>query len=205
MPGFQHSCFISYKHPPVHDKLNVNKHIWIQFVRAFQASLENFLVLGIPTYRDEDLRSQPGVEYPPELARSLCSSVCMIAILVPEYMESNWCRAEWEGMVELEEKRNTDAARGHSIIPIFFRGDPQRTQEFCGPRLLMDFRNVINPRRQLENNNTYLQTLDRIAQQVAMLANSVSPTDCRDFVDGFVRRIGTDVVAPRLDDPNPLV
>jgi hypothetical protein len=205
MPGFQHSCFISYKHPPVHDKLNVNKHIWVQFVTAFQSSLENFLALGIPTYRDADLRSMPGVDYPPELARSLCSSVCLIAILVPEYIESSWCRAEWQGMVELERERRTDAALGGSIIPILFRGDLESTRNFCGPRTFLDFRKVINPRRQLENNDTYLWALDHIAQRVAMLANGVSPTDCREFVASFVKRTGRDVAEPRFDDPNPLV
>lgn len=205
MPGFQHSCFISYKHPPVHDKLNANKHIWVQFVTAFQSGLENFLALGIPTYRDADLRSMPGVEYPPALARSLCRSVCLIAILVPEYIESSWCRAEWQGMVELEQERKVDASLGGSIIPILFRGDLESTRKFCGSREFLDFRKVINPRRQLGDTNIYLQLLDHIAQRVAILANRASPTDCHGFVDGFVKRTGRDVVEPRFDDPSPLV
>ena len=66
MPGFQHSCFISYKHPPVDDKLKANKHFWMEFVTAFQEKLENYLTVGLSTYRDEDLRDTPGAGYPAE-------------------------------------------------------------------------------------------------------------------------------------------
>jgi len=198
MPGFQHSCFISYKHPLVHDKLQVHKHYWMEFVTAFQEKLENYLTVGLSTYRDEDLRAQPGIRYPAELARNLCQSVCMIAILVPEYMESDWCVGEWRGMQELERMRNVGA--GDFIIPVLFRGDPERTREFVGSRLFIDFRHIYRPRTDL-NTRDSRRTLENIAERVADLAKQISPSDC----NAFVIDVGEDVAKPRLDDPSPLV
>jgi hypothetical protein len=88
-------------------------------------------------YRDDGLRSVPGAHYPVELSRNLCRSVCMIAILVPEYFESSWCKAEWDAMVKLERERVADPGTGGFIIPILFRGDKEKVAEFCGPRVFL--------------------------------------------------------------------
>ncbi|SRR6266852_7871709 len=198
MPEFQHSCFISYKHPPVQDKLKADKHFWMEFVTAFQEKLENYLTVGLSTYRDEDLRARPGASYPAELAVNLCRSICMIAILMPEYMESPWCRAEWQGMEELEEQREP-GAKG-AIIPVLFRGDPERAKAFAGTRVIVDFSHVDKPRTDLNTKNSR-RMMEMIAHQVADLARLHSPTDC----GAFVINVGQDVAEPRFDDPSPLV
>ena len=200
MPGYEHSCFFSYKHPPDPDRSDTSPHFWLEFIRIFQAKLKKFMIVGLPMYRDDGLRSVPGAHYPVELSRNLCRSVCMIAILVPEYFESSWCKAEWDAMVKLESERVVDPDTGGFIIPILFRGDEENVAEFCGPRVFLDFRHVVKPATQLDTMDSRRRFED-IGRRVAKLAQCHSPTDC----SKFAINIGPEIVKPRLDDPNPLV
>lgn len=196
MPDYQHSCFISYKHPLVDDR---SGHFWTEFIDAFQKWLEFYLTLGLPTYRDNKLRSAPGAKYPALLSHNLCRSVCMVAILVPEYMESSWCIAEWKAMEQLEQERTADSDLGGFIIPIVFRGQDEKVTQFCDGRVFIDFRHIVNPRREL-NSRKNREQIEHIAQRVAQLAKCQSRTDC----SKFVIPIGEEVVRPSFDDPNPL-
>jgi hypothetical protein len=199
MPGYEHSCFFSYKHPPVHTGAEAIRHFWMEFIVEFQARLEAFSTIGLSTYRDDRLRSRPGVKYPTELSLKLCRSVCLIAILVPEYLESSWCLAEWQAMEKLERERAVDPASAGFIIPVLFRGDDDKFSDLCGVREYIDFRHVARPRSQLDTIKSRRQIED-IARQVAHLAKSSSHTDC----SSFIIRSGKEIVRPRHDDPNPL-
>jgi hypothetical protein len=199
MPGYQHSCFISYKHPPVHDTSGASRHFWMEFITAFQAKLEAFITIELKTYRDDQLQSIPGVKYPAELSRKLCRSVCMIAILVPEYMESSWCRAEWKAMEQLERQRTSNPAVGGFIIPILFRGHSDRVAQFCNGRVFIDFSHIVKPSTEL-NSKDSRKKIEEIAQRVAELAKYHSSTDCSNFVID----IGEEIVEPSFDDPSPL-
>src|SRR5262245_1626911 len=97
--GFENACFISYKHPP---KNAPSDHFYREFAIQFRKQLERYLSTTIRTYLDED--ADPGSAYPTELSLNLCKSVCMIAVLVPEYPDSSWCKAEWNSMERLEAK-----------------------------------------------------------------------------------------------------
>jgi len=198
MPDYQHSCFISYKHVPEPDSLQAAKHFELEFIEALERKVDFFRQIALSTYRDVQLRSRPGVHYPRELAQRLCRSVCMIAVLTPEYMESNWCVAEWQAMERLEKAREIGTSEG-CIIPIFRRGDPRRAKLFCGTRELIDFSQVVAPRSQLDRVWSR-QALMAIGAQVARLAAHGSPVDCADF--SIVVREG--VALPTLDDPDPL-
>ena len=77
----------------------------MEWAEELQKRLVKFLTIGLQPYRDDQLRSKPGVDYPVELSRQLCRSVCLLAILSPEYWESNWCCAVWKAMEKLEAKR----------------------------------------------------------------------------------------------------
>jgi hypothetical protein len=202
MPEYQHSCFISYKHPPrFSDGSGVSSHFWDEFVRAFKERLESRLTIGLSAYWDQRLRSAPGVKYPSELAQRLCRSVCMIAILVPEYFESSWCLAEWKAMERLEQERTANSSSISFIIPILFRGDRAKAEEFCGHHGCTDFTNIYRPAIQL-NTKDSRRTFEDIARQVSTLAKIKSPTDC----SKFLIHNGEEVIQPSLDDdPNPLV
>jgi hypothetical protein len=198
MPDYQHSCFISYKHFPEPDSLAAAQHFELEFVEAFERKVDFFRQITLWTYRDAQLRSRPGVHYPAELAHKLCRSVCMIAVLTPEYMESKWCRAEWQAMERLEEARKIGTTDG-CIIPIYRGGDSKKAEEFCGTRQLLDFSKVVAPKTQLDMVWSR-QTLKAIGVQVARLAARVSPVDCTDFsID-----VGEEVARPTHDDPDPL-
>jgi hypothetical protein len=198
MPDYQHSCFISYKHFPEPDSLEAAQHFELEFVNAFEKKIDFFRQVALFTYRDGQLRSRPGVHYPAELARHLCRSVCMIAVLTQDYMESKWCRAEWQAMERLEQARKIDTADG-CIIPIYRGGDLKKTKEFCGTRQLLDFSKVVAPKTQLDMVWSR-QTLKDIGTQVARLAAYISSVDCA----GFSINVGEEVAVVALDDPDPL-
>ena len=122
----------------------------------------------------------------------------MIAILVPEYLESSWCKAEWRAMETLELDRTTDSANGF-IIPILFRGEEGRFADFCGIREYSDFRYVANPRSQLKTVRSR-QQIEAIAQRIAELSEIGPHTDC----SRFVIESDEEAITPGFDDPNPL-
>ena len=200
MPDYQHSCFISYKHPPTPDSLEATKHFWLEFVEAFERKVNTYRQVALLTYRDVSLRSMGGVDYPAELARNLCRSVCMIAILTHEYMKEPWCRGEWRAMEQLEKARKIDRKDTGCIIPVLFRGEPEKAREFCGTRQFLDFRGIIRPNIQLDTVESR-QRVEAIGAHVAKLARLVSPVDCSNFrID-----VGEEVAELTFDDPNPLV
>src|SRR5215469_4879100 len=96
---YDYACFISYKRPPkpIYPPGVIarkqTKHIWLQLAETFEQKLDQYLTTGIRIFRDENL--QPGIDYPKQISRSLCRSVCMVALVVPEYFESRGCVAEW--------------------------------------------------------------------------------------------------------------
>jgi len=112
---FEHACFISYKHPP---KNAPEEFFYQSYVRALKKGLEYYLATEFRTFLDED--ADPGSFYPKNLSQTLCKSVCMLAVLTPDYQDSNWCRAEWEAMENFEAKRL--GGRRGLIIPIVARG-----------------------------------------------------------------------------------
>jgi len=199
MPEYEYSCFISYKHPPVHEGSGAIQHFWMEFVMAFQARLNAYMTLKLSIYRDDQLRSQPGVKYPPELSSKLCRSVCMIAILVPEYLESSWCLAEWRAMERLEAERTKVSASDSFIIPIIYRGQDKQFDTLCSAREYSDFRGVISPWTQL-NSIRRRQQIEEIARRITELSKRKSRTNCTNFSI----EADEEVVSPRFDDPNPL-
>jgi hypothetical protein len=119
--------------------------------------------------------------------------------LVPEYLESSWCLAEWRAMEKLEQERLTNSASDGFIIPVLFRGDRDRFTELCGDRQFIDFRHIAKPRSQLDSIKCR-RDIEQIARRVAELAKSQSHTDC----GSFLIESDKEVVSPALDDPNPL-
>lgn len=124
----------------------------------------------------------------------------MIAILVPEYLESSWCLAEWRAMERLEKERTKVSASDSFIIPIIYRGQDEQFDDLCGTREYCDFRSVYSPRRQL-NSIRRRQQIEEIACRIAELSKRKSSTDC----SKFSIEANKEVVNPNFDDPNPLV
>ncbi len=193
---FEHACFISYKHPP---KTAQENHFYKEFVETFRERLEFYLDTPIRSYVDTD--ADPGSSYPVELAQTLCKSVCMIAILVPEYPDSNWCRAEWEAMEKLEALR-LKGARG-LIIPIALRRAANEWNALL-QRKPVDFSKVSVPRVQL-NSVKHSQKISEIADVIRKFVAQV-PETCENCWD-FKFSLGEEELNPQptFKDPSPFV
>jgi hypothetical protein len=171
---FKNACFISYKHPP---KTAREANFYREFVEAFQERLEFYLSTDIRTY--VDLNADPASSYPAELPQQLCGSVCMIAVLVPEYPDSNWCQAEWDAMERFEVLRLGEGKRG-LIIPIALRRPPDEWNARYR-RKPIDFSKVSVP-NQLKGVK-HSEKIQQIADMIQKLVEEVKETceDCGKF------------------------
>jgi hypothetical protein len=202
--AYKHACFISYKRPPRRLTQGQtllgrprSRHLWIEFAEAFQETLDKYLT-HLPSFRDQHL--QPGDDYPQELATNLCKSVCMVALIVPEYFESAWCRAEWRAMELWEEKRH-EKGRAQLIIPIICTGDPNLLEAKIHPRQAIDLRYIVSPNRQMSSIRT-LTTIRDVADKINNLAKilPVVDIDCEAYSLGAV---GSDLSTPEFREPSP--
>jgi len=202
--SYRYSCFISYKRPPQRlGRRQVTlgklppKHLWLEFAEAFQYRLDQYLTV-IPSFRDDHL--QPGDDYPRELATSLCQSACLVALVVPEYFESAWCKTEWAAMASWEKIR-TGNERAQLIFPIICTGDPSVLRPKFGSRLDIDLRDIVSPTKQMSSIKT-LTKIRSIAEKINSLAKTLpSPlVDCDAYSFGVV---GPDVSTPEFGELSP--
>jgi hypothetical protein len=190
--SYTNACFISYKNPPI------ESHVAREFVDTLVTTLEFYLLSEIRVYCDTDLRTKPGIAYPNEFSSQLCRSVCMVAVLTPEYIESSWCMAEWRAMESLEQQR-LPHDRG-LIIPLLFKGPRQLFEPAVSGRTVMDFNGLLKPSRQLNK----LSNLKKVQDIASYIDNHVRvlrarPPDC----DGFKINVGTDEITLRVQEPSP--
>lgn len=203
--GYEHACFISYKR--IKTGLPSRRHLYRGFVDEFQGLLREYLTVGLFPYFDANLG--PGVDYPAELQKSLCKSLCLVAVLTPEYFESAWCRAEWEAMEKLEKMRLPAGAPRQLIIPILLRGDDGQAGRFCGPRNLYDLSTLDDPKQQLKNLK-YRRQVETIAKEIKKISGTLTDCDCGHSVlkvgPESLITLGPDVVVLNHagSDPNPL-
>ena len=194
MAKFEYACFISYKHPPR------PRHLWFEFVQKFQEELAFFLSTELPIYWDNNLNSRAGVKYPQELSEKLCKSVCMVVVLVQEYQESNWCRAEWKAMEELEEKRLGRNHKQGLIIPVLLKGDKTQAQEFAKHRQIVELQ-VLRP-KVLKTSKKYSKVINDIAEQIDKLVRDLDDKcdDCSDFKIPVEKEV---LSSQDLNEPDP--
>jgi hypothetical protein len=202
---YSNACFISYKRPPDKENprvaalRNASKHIWLQFVEKFEQLLGDRLNTPLQIFRDIALNADPGKPYPEELSKNLCKSVCMVALLVPEYIESSWCVAEWKAMENLEAKRLGKNQRG-LIIPVIFQGGKEDLADLFGTRETIDLRGLQKPSRQLGSLDN-LEKIGAIADTINRYVKKFEAThaDC----DKFTIPIGAEENTPKIVGPSP--
>jgi hypothetical protein len=202
--GYDYACFISYKRPPkpVYPPGVVprkpGKNLWLQLAEEFEEQLDEFLETRIRIFRDNML--EPGSDYRRDISRSLCRSVCMVALVVPQYFESKWCCAEWAAMQSFESTRLGSGKRG-LIIPVVCKGDIDKLKRFIDPRLAFDLRGIVSPTRQLSNvaNRRKIATIAEKINTLAQRPPPPQPQDC----DNFTVTTGPDEVTPRIEEPSP--
>jgi hypothetical protein len=202
--SYTNACFISYKRPPqrVHQRSTLQgpryRHLWAEFADAFQRKLEGVLSTHLPVYRDD--RLSPGDPYPQTLAENLCKSVCMVALIVPEYFESAWCTAEWTAMESFEQKRLGRGATNQLIFPVICTGDPIMLRPKFGRRQEVDLRYIVNPATQL-NSVRARNEIIKIATKIDGLIRTIPSADID--CDDYSLNVGSDISSPQVTEPSP--
>ncbi len=190
----EYACFISYRHPP---RNAPEDHFYKQFVRALKERLEGYLTTELRTFIDED--ADPGTSYPSELSKKVCKSVCMIAVLTPDYPDSKWCKAEWEAMEKFENKR-LGPGQHRLIIPVVLRGDVKQWESFY-ERKPIDLR-VVVPTKQLGG----IKNSEKVQKLAAIVESLVQQVkDPCEHCDGFQLVVGIDDMKspPTFPDSSP--
>lgn len=198
--GFRCSCFISYKHPPDYDDPLPGSHFYLDFVRALNNLLRYYLGVSLPPYFDEKLREKPGVAFPPDLACALCKSVCLVAVLTPEYLESEWCVAEWKAMEQLEKKR-LGKDRKELIIPLLFQGSPVQMEKFADVRTVVKLPALYDPLKEMDGIE-FRKLLKPVADVITSHAKEIKNT-CEDCGQ-FRIEVGPEVPTTQYQDPTPI-
>jgi hypothetical protein len=190
---FEYACFISYKHPP---KTAPEDHFYKEYAKSLKAVLEKYLMTEIRIFLDMD--ADPGTAYPTHLPQSLCKSVCMIAILTPEYADSKWCAAEWQAMEKLEAKRLGIGEKG-LIIPIVAQGNVGELENIF-KRKPLDLKVALT--KQLRNAKK-AEKIQDLARQIARFVNKL--TDPCENCAGFSFELGPEETTypPKYKDPDP--
>jgi TIR domain len=201
--GYEYACFISYKRPPAWTLRagpagEPARHALSDTAEEFQTRLDYFLTLAKPSFRDVQL--EPATKYEASLAKKLCHSLCMVALVVPQYFESAWCVAEWNAMEVFERKRLNQ--RGKSlIIPVLVGGDPTVLNPKLGGRSSHDLRGVGMPAQHFKNPRI-LKEVHRIADAINSM-EGLMRTDPTTECDQFSLEIGLDSVLPEYPEPSP--
>jgi TIR domain len=168
-----HACFVSYRHP-VAEGTREQKLIG-HVVRAITDHVEMY-THEHDVYFDSR-RLLPGYRYDARLAEAICRSACMVIVYWPSYLESDYCRAELEAMLEIEERRQqilSSELRGCRLfIPVILRGRfeelPDRITRDCH---YLDYKaQATRPDINLGEDERTSEELYRIAEYIKFLCD----------------------------------
>jgi hypothetical protein len=126
----------------------------------------------------------------------------MVALVVPQYFESEWCMAEWNAMTKFEILR-LGRGGGSLIIPVVINGDMRVLEQRFGGRTGRDLRGLSAPGRQLRNprNRDKIRMIaDIINSMEGRLQGFTAWADCNQFSLG----LGPEAVTPQFPETSPL-
>jgi hypothetical protein len=122
---FKYSCFISYRAA----KNSLMEDIVNDLYELLSEELGMMLEKDVAQVYLDRKRLQGGDLFNPELAESLCQSVCMVSLFTPNYFSKAqpYCTQEYLKMEQLEEQRRPllpQGSKNHGlIIPVIIRGE----------------------------------------------------------------------------------
>jgi len=162
---FAHSCFVSYRHS---DRDRTRKFI-AELVDALDDCTDQ--TMPISAFHDA-ARLKAGFKFNLAITKALKESVCLIAVLSPEYFQSDYCRREYMGMIEIEamrrEKTGLPAQEKGLIIPILVWGGDDDVPEEVRNHVhyaKMSY-GLTNQRNELKYDPNWADFLEEIAEQI---------------------------------------
>ena len=99
---------------------------------------------------------------------------------MPDYLESEWCLAEWKAMEKLEQQRL--GKERELILPILLQGDRKQIEDFVGTKIYMDLSKVVDPAQEL-NTTEYRREIKKLAELIDERVKKLddAEVDCSDF------------------------
>lgn len=172
---FAYSCFVSYRHG--------EHELMTTFMRELKASLQSSLepYFRLPVYVDDRLKS--GYRYNEALAQALCQSLVMVVVFTPQWAESDYCQREFQGMLELEQRRRR-LAKGAIprelglIVPVLLRGRREELPEDIREHIhFCDFSRYTTADSRIGKNRAYVEKVEEIARYIYDVHRAIAPFD----------------------------
>src|ERR1022692_1734111 len=191
--GYKNCCFISYP--------RLRSPELSGFASRLQRDIEEELGLWVsePRVFLDERYIAPGTMWPESLRENLCHSLCLVAILVPQYLDPSheWCGREWAAMTHLGTIRLL-GANINPIFPVFFRQFklPSPFDEIQSYDLSKVATKTKFPHRTVEYRRLVMGIVAHIARLAShMRGHEVSPlmNDCE-----FPERSAFAAIAPAL-------
>ncbi|HNH46779.1 MAG TPA: toll/interleukin-1 receptor domain-containing protein [Myxococcota bacterium] len=99
--SYSYDVFISYRRSPAQAR-DWTQHVLYPTLRTW---LENELNLKPEQiFIDTEHLSDNGLPWPPKLREAILGSKVLVAVLSPQYFESDWCRTELYSMLERQQR-----------------------------------------------------------------------------------------------------
>jgi len=117
LQGFEHDCFISYRHLDDIGLDGMQGHGWVtRFYKAFEATLNQYL--GQPSAVFLDPQLDGGSELAPALRQIVCASAVLVPIVSPGYLNSpKYCGEEVNSFRE-QAKLQGRWSVGNSVLAV---------------------------------------------------------------------------------------
>lgn len=179
--ALKYPCFVSYCHG-YGDEM---REFVLQLVKKLNDQLDAFFDEPL---RIDMQRLEPGHRYNEALARDLCESVCLVAVLTPKYFQRPYCRRELEAMRTLERQRfgsRPPHDRG-LIIPVLWRGRRDDIPEpIRGHVQYCDLSAITSARKDIKGSRDFDLKARGIAQYIydvyVALGGPAGKDDCGSF------------------------
>jgi hypothetical protein len=176
--GFKHYCFISYPHGSEQIKDFASR-----IARAIEEELGTHTSKPSVFFDSDDI--PPGAEWPTSLRLGLCTSICMVAVLTPVYLEEehDWCGREWAAMASLGNRR-LPRNEFQPIIPVFCR--KTELPRAAGARQPIDLSRVSLKGRRFYSTEEFRAAVLRIVDQIIQIGKLIHENKVRAEVHEFV-------------------
>ncbi|NOK14561.1 toll/interleukin-1 receptor domain-containing protein [Corallococcus exercitus] len=174
--GFEFHVFISW---PSHIQ-DRGRKIVEELAHSLEDRFKDFRFSKV--FWDREALRTEGGKWDAKLRRSLCRSGLMVAVLVPSYFESDYCRTEWNIMEQLQGRRLPTAANETCFLPILLSEEMDLPKEIVDLTYNLSFRQMLSYGNRVRASKAWNEVVDAlvstIKQKLTLLCRALaSPPD----------------------------
>lgn len=171
MSDYKYEIFISYRNLP-----GVRDWVRVAFYKELVAKLS--AVLKLPPRIFLDSHQAPGTWWSSEIRDAIRHSKLLIAILIPNYDQSYWCRAEFASIEEREKVLGRYQVPGQGlVVPVAYCKKELLSQAACARQLAEFWMHAYSGEAFLRSERylDFEDSMTQLATTIADLLNNKIP------------------------------